>query len=203
MCGLFGFVGEGLVDPERLRDCALRALRRGPHSIGAWVDGWRRIGVGDEIAATLSVIVEQTARRSAKCVVGHCRLAPDESWRKKRNAPPFRFAFGTVGHNGNLPDYKGIAKGYGLRLTSQVDSEILGRLVEAGHARDVTQAFALVDPGAPVALLSYDNGKFLAFRRKHPLGVERRPEGFYFASDPSFGVPIAPEAWRLFKFENC
>ncbi len=198
MCGLFGFIGTGPVDPDRLCRCAEMARRRGPHSIGAWIDGERQVGFGKDVARTLASIVRAAVERSATCVVGHCRLAPDDSWLKARNAQPLDFCFGAVAHNGNLPRYRALAAQYRLPLETEVDSEILGRLVEEGHANDLPHAFARVDPGTPVALLGAHRGVLLAFRRRHPLSVESRPEGTYLASDPRFGEPLSSEIWHTF-----
>lgn len=203
MCGLFGFIGQGPADAAILRHCALAARRRGPDSIGGWLGGPclggdRLVGAGSDQDRVLEWIISAAVDRQVPWLIGHCRLAPEPWSCDRRNAQPLTFDFGVLAHNGNISSHRAIAKSRNLHLATEVDSEVVGRLIESGSFKRIEDAFGHVDSGAPAAWLAICRGDFLAYRRRHPLGILKRPEGCYLASDPRFGQQLPAEAWLTF-----
>ena len=87
------------------------------------------------------------ALSSPSCLVAHCRAATHGSPHTgdNRNNHPFLAPDLAVIVNGVAPNYRAVASRRGLRLTSECDSEVVLRLVEAAESPADGLAAALLD----------------------------------------------------------
>lgn len=209
MCGIFGYLGAEPPDLDTFRAAFAGARRRGPDAAGAWVEGHGRVvGVGPDAPRIFDEVVDAARRPGANgwhVVLGHCRLATAGGWREPENAQPLTFRSGVLAHNGNIPHHRRLAVRHGVSLWTGVDSELIGALVDAGRAESFEEAFGLVDPGGPVALLaSGAPGSLKTFRRRHPLVVLERTEGVYVSSHLAGGTLLPEGRWvELRGSVNC
>lgn len=194
MCGLFGYAGwpRGS-DPTVLRDAAVLAATRGPHAWGvAWArgPGLERVTGGGHLDGTAWRLAEAAGVGDAALVIGHARLATSGGPGAETRAgdrQPILVGSVAVAHNGNVYNWRELARDGGIRLRTGCDSEVLAHLIERGCGpllARVSVAVALVDPDSPLALLAVDAGAgaIVAGVRGHPLHALRRPEGAYFCS---------------------
>lgn len=193
MCGLFGFVSTGgFADGKFVDHLADRAAERGPDGWGiSWsadgenfcdyaADG-KYCGGADKVVAV------------ARVVVGHCRLATsgDRAIRQ-----PVACGKGRIAHNGNVANYRDLAAGLPAKM--DLDSEVLGLLIDAGAgalAARVESALARAQPPSPSAVVAAWPRAVAVAETGQPLFLLTREEGVYFCSvDPGGGDRLVGSA---------
>lgn len=110
---------------------------------------------------------------SPSCLIGHCRAATHGSPQTgdNRNNHPFVGGRLAVVVNGVSPNYRNVAVDQGLKLTSECDSEVVLRLVEASEtpSNGLQDCLDLLDGGIAAAVLDAKKKRILLARN------ERRP----------------------------
>jgi glutamine---fructose-6-phosphate transaminase (isomerizing) len=206
MCGIVAVrTGE---HAERYLLPALRRLEyRGYDSVGI------AVAAGDGTTAVLRTVdrIEDLARRVERRVgpelggvgIGHTRWATHGEV-SERNAHPHHDCTGRVSlvHNGiidNADELRAELHGGGHELTSDVDSEVIAHLVEAGLAegRDladaVGRAVARLRGSWAVVVLDARTGGMVAAASRSPLIVASSAHGMLVASDIAAILPWVGE----------
>lgn len=136
MCGVFGFVAKPgrRVNIKRLRDVAAATETRGRHAFGfAWADPDGHIYVFKQKGRITDHLGLLSMAADATVIVGHCRWATHGDVDNNINNHPHVAWDGAYVHNGVISDHAGIARRHRLRLRSECDSEVIGRLIERGR----------------------------------------------------------------------
>jgi asparagine synthase (glutamine-hydrolysing) len=176
MCGIAGFLGTGLLSPERLAVCQKSMRHRGPD-------------------AEAAVHLELAGGRHLYLL--HSRLAIIDL--DPRSNQPFAYEQGVLCYNGELYNYAELRREFidaGVQFQTASDTEVLAHLLAREGAPGLSRcegmwAFGWYDRERDELLLSRDR-----FGEK-PLYVWRRQEGIYFASEPKFLFALAGERARV------
>lgn len=197
MCGLFGYItrtGKG-PDIRSLRLIAKATESRGRHAFGlVWLDSAGKLSSYKRPGAASDDLWDLERCEGAALVLGHCRWATHGSYFDNANNHPHVAGNGLYVHNGVVRNYDRLARVHGLRLETECDSEVLGKLVarSSGTVEErITRAVSLAE--GPLALLAaWANPTRLVFaKRGNPLWCGRSRNGLYFGSLPNFlpGIP--------------
>jgi glucosamine 6-phosphate synthetase-like amidotransferase/phosphosugar isomerase protein len=185
MCAILGFAGrlkrgQWPLVHRLLTDLFVASAVRGTDAAGfAALDSSGRL-VTDK-APVASTLFAATSRewnrlRSPSCVIMHCRAATHGSPRDNKNNHPF--LSGDKQHavvvNGVSNNFLDVADAYSLRLTSDCDSEVIMRLVEASEhpAAGLDDALRDLQGGTAVASLDVEREViWLARNESRPVWV--------------------------------
>lgn len=210
MCGVFGFVSEAGDGPDMslIRRIATVTERRGRHAFGfAWIDERYRLRMfksGGAISDKLDTLDEL---EGARMIIGHCRFATQGTPADNSNNHPHPVDGGWFVHNGMIPNWRDVARDYGLAMTTNCDSEVLGLLIEqmsGSLTKRVAKAVRAADgepedlfwlPRALVVMALWKPGKMVVIKRGNPLSFATTDEGTYMAS-LSEGMPKGARAVR-------
>lgn len=178
MCGIFGFVGNDLPEPERLRLVAARAAERGPDGFGFAFKKNNDINLVYGEGSLLDAINALDSTFGSRAVLGHCRL-PTQGGRAAKH--PFRCGDGWLVHNGNVYN----SARYGHATASECDTEVVA--AEVAKKRDfrgelLWKTAVEMHQQTPFVVAYLSCQKFAAARQGHPLFFENAREGFYFSS---------------------
>jgi glucosamine--fructose-6-phosphate aminotransferase (isomerizing) len=194
MCGIFGFItqtGHG-PDLSRLKRLALETERRGRHAFGlAWISANGRLHTFKRPGAASICLDDLNRCRGAQLVIGHCRWATHGPPEDNRNNHPHPAGRGWLVHNGVVFNHAGLARRYRLRLRTQCDSEVLGKLTARCGGSLLTRAARVVAAAnGPLAILGAWRSppRLLIVRRGKPLHFGETADGLYLASLPN-GLP--------------
>lgn len=179
MCGLFAVSGAYFA--ETLRDVALLASTRGPHSHGvAWFDG-ESLRVSRASGPLTSASVSKLPRAAAWAVAGHSRLATTGvNVADVSSAQPLDCGDIVVCHNGRVPRFAALAAAEGLAPSTDNDSEVLGRLIAKripldGIARAIVNAVRSACPSTPGALVVLHRSALAFYAFGQPLFARVTP----------------------------
>ena len=156
MCAIITWVGKAKRGQwptvhRMLGELLMASSCRGTDATGfAALDGRGRFVVDKQPLASKKFVATSTAWRalsSPSCLVAHCRAATHGSPHTgdNRNNHPFLAPDLAVVVNGVAPNYRAVASRRGLRLTSECDSEVVMRLVEAAESPADGLAASLLD----------------------------------------------------------
>lgn len=204
MCGVFGFVTKNGNGPDlhRLRVLALAAEQRGAHAFGfAWVDQdggihcRKYIGPARKHLGTLDQVAD------ARIVIGHTRYATHGAWDDNANNHPHRAGDGWVVHNGVVTNHVELAAYRRIKLTTDCDSEVLGRMLakvssDPQRAAKKAAEVAHAAHGRHVILGLWTNPqRLLIVRKQNPLYTGDAARGTYLCSFAT-GLPKNARAAR-------
>jgi len=190
MCGIFGFItkkGNG-PDVGRLRRIAAETQSRGHHALGlAWIDGAGPIHTFKRPGPATANLGDIDRCRGASALIGHCRWATHGRPEDNRNNHPHPAGRGWFVHNGVVVNHAGLVSRYGLAMTTECDSEVLGLLMARfpGPLGLRAARVAEVAEGNLAVLGLWRNPtRLLIVRNGNPLCFGETDEGYYFASLP-------------------
>jgi glucosamine 6-phosphate synthetase-like amidotransferase/phosphosugar isomerase protein len=181
MCGLFGYIGGGRPDMERLAMAAGLAAKRGPDGWGIVTDQTQERGLG-RLPQTLArgIVAE-------RFVIGHCRLATVLGTKTPAACQPLQVGRFVVAHNGTVANVEQLRQRFGFGLATGNDSEaiahVLDRIEGPTEAR-LSAALEAIDHGGHYALVVLDLQDMTVHLKAQamPLWVYRAGQGAYWCS---------------------
>lgn len=190
MCGVFGAIAVGgPIDMKRLRRIGRNTESRGRHAHGlAWVDAEGRLRRYKAVGAISDNMECLDWVTDARVVIGHCRYATHGSYSDSGNNHPHSSDGGWIVHNGVIGNAERLAFEWGLPVSTECDSEVLGLLIEAGDGTLLERcrfAMSAVEGAAVMLGLWAKPWRMILARRGNPLHVMHDAHGnVYFASLP-------------------
>ena len=195
MCGIFGYVGEG-VSPEILVEGIRRLEYRGYDSWGISFNGKEKLYTYKAEGRIPEVLPEDIPSSSIKCGIAHTRWATHGS-PTQINAHPHTDCAGTLAlvHNGIIENSRTLRKKLeklGHTFKSETDSEVVAHLIEQFIKEGLEfrlaflEALKSVEGTYGIAVISHDSpDKIYLGKMSSPL-VIGKGEGFtVVASDSS------------------
>jgi len=157
--------------PVRLRRIAAETQTRGHHAFGlAWLGATGTIHTSSAPAPPRPTWRPRRMPRRA-AVIGHCRWATHGRPENNRNNHPHPAGRGWIVHNGVVQNHAALVRRYGLSMTTECDSEVLGLLM-AGPRRPrlrAARAAEVADGNLAMLGLWRNPTRLLVVRRGNPL----------------------------------
>jgi glucosamine 6-phosphate synthetase-like amidotransferase/phosphosugar isomerase protein len=193
MCGVFGFVSKNGSGPDLalLKRIASHTQLRGADAFGfAWMDGAGRIRHYKQAGAIRDHLGTLALARDAVAIVGHCRWATHGLPKHNRNNHPHASGSGHYVHNGVIHNHATLAERFKIKMKTECDSEIIGRLIERSGGPLLARtrgAVRLFDPSPFVMLGLWPKpGRLVAIRRDtkapNPLSIGVDDDSVYLGS---------------------
>jgi len=190
MCGIFGFITKDGSGPDlaRLRRIAAETQTRGHHAFGlAWLDTKGILRTFKRPGPATANLGDLDRCRGATAVIGHCRWATHGAPEENRNNHPHPAGRGWFVHNGVVQNHDRLVRRYGLSMTTECDSEVLGLLMARfPGALGLRAARAAEVAVGNLAMLGLwrNPTRLLVVRSGNPLCFGETTSGFYFGSLP-------------------
>lgn len=190
MCGIFGFITKDGSGPDlaRLRRIAAETQTRGHHAFGlAWLDAKGILRTFKRPGPATANLGDLERCRDAIAVVGHCRWATHGRPEDNRNNHPHPAGRGWFVHNGVVHNHAHLVRRYGLAMTTECDSEVLGLLMArfpGALGLRAARAAEVADGKLAILGLWRNPTRLLVVRSGNPLSFGETAGGFYFGSLP-------------------
>ena len=207
MCGIFGFVGNGMANKEVLLNIAEKASERGPDGFGIvfWNKNKSAVFYGKSNLFDSRKNAEKEIRKleGADLVLGHFRMATQGG---NGVAHPFKVNGTWLVHNGNV--YQ--KDRYNYDSKTDCDSELVAFEVSAKWARpngNESERLLLdianeMHNGVHFAIGVATENTLCIARHGHPVFVKEDDNGWYFCSKNFDESTLMTDGMKFTKSEN-